>query len=152
MKSLVITSDSPTSISGLISIRQLNLERCNLSYIPDELGSLTSLGRLCLRGNNFRTLPASISHLSNLWNLDLSGCIRLQSIPAFPVGVINVAARYCTLLERISIRSDFLDFPGWSFPGCCKLVKNNIGSNVGQNLLDLCVFDFMDRGFCYLNN
>ncbi|KAK9273177.1 hypothetical protein L1049_017984 [Liquidambar formosana] len=132
-KSLFSLFSAP--LQGLIPIKTLNLANCNLSYVPDELGSLISLERLLLGGNNFSTLPNSMSHLSRLWDLDLIQCTRLQSIPELPMNVIFVRAMDCTSLERISTGSYFRDSPHIFVSGCPKLVENTTTSNYRKRLL-----------------
>ncbi|KAK9272448.1 hypothetical protein L1049_002821 [Liquidambar formosana] len=94
---------APTSMQGLISIRRLYLADCNLSYIPNDLGSLITLKVLNLDGNNFCSLPASIRHLSRLEALYLNRCTRLQSLPELPINLEEMNANHCTALERISL-------------------------------------------------
>nr|XP_011470190.1 PREDICTED: TMV resistance protein N-like isoform X2 [Fragaria vesca subsp. vesca] len=68
---------SPHPLKHFSCLRELNLNDCNLCEgdIPNDLGSLSSLERLELRGNNFVSLPASIHLLSKLW---------LQQLPELP--------------------------------------------------------------------
>ena len=65
------------ALSNLWSLTQLDLSYCNLRSIPDDLGCLSSLRHLLLRGNNFVCLPKSIARLSNLKYLHVSGCTHL---------------------------------------------------------------------------
>ncbi|KAG5033002.1 hypothetical protein JHK85_016984 [Glycine max] len=64
-------------------MRQLDLSFCNLLKIPDAFGNLHSLEKLCLRGNNFETLP-SLEELSKLLLLNLQHCKRLKYLPELP--------------------------------------------------------------------
>ncbi|XP_040960350.1 disease resistance-like protein DSC1 [Gossypium hirsutum] len=63
-------------LSGLSSLRKLNLRGCNLCEgdIPHDISGLSSLIRLDLSGNNFISIPASLTRLSKLESLDLSNC------------------------------------------------------------------------------
>ncbi|KAL1075324.1 hypothetical protein V6Z11_D11G353600 [Gossypium hirsutum] len=63
-------------LSGLSSLRKLNLRDCNLCEgdIPRDISSLSSLTDVDLSGNNFISIPASLTQLSKLWFLDLSNC------------------------------------------------------------------------------
>ncbi|TYG47749.1 hypothetical protein ES288_D11G365700v1 [Gossypium darwinii] len=64
------------SLLGLSSLRKLKLRDCNLCEgdIPRDISSLSSLTDLDLSGNNFISIPASLTRLSKLWFLDLSNC------------------------------------------------------------------------------
>ncbi|KAB2006468.1 hypothetical protein ES319_D11G347300v1 [Gossypium barbadense] len=63
-------------LSGLSSLRKLNLRDCNLCKgdIPRDISGLSSLIHLDLSGNNFISIPASLTQLSKLSFLDLSNC------------------------------------------------------------------------------
>ncbi|TYG47810.1 hypothetical protein ES288_D11G371600v1 [Gossypium darwinii] len=64
-------------LSGLSSLRELNLRDCNLCEgdIPPDISGLSSLVSLDLSGNNFISIPASLTRLSKLANLILmSNC------------------------------------------------------------------------------
>ncbi|KAK5787024.1 hypothetical protein PVK06_041675 [Gossypium arboreum] len=63
-------------LSGLSSLRKLNLRDCNLCEgdIPRDISGLSSLTLLALSGNNFISIPESLTRLSKLWFLDLSNC------------------------------------------------------------------------------
>ena len=58
-------------------IKDLDFSDCNLSAIPNGIGCLSFLNALRLSGNDFISLPESISQLSRLRLLDLDGCKRL---------------------------------------------------------------------------
>ncbi|XP_059652464.1 disease resistance protein RPV1-like isoform X5 [Cornus florida] len=87
------------------SIRELNMENCNITYVPSEIGSLVSLEFLNLSQNNFSILPATISSLQLLKALSVSQCTRLESIPELPVNLLTLHANYCTSLQSIKIES-----------------------------------------------
>ncbi|XP_017629071.1 TMV resistance protein N-like [Gossypium arboreum] len=63
-------------LSGLSSLRRLNLRDCNLCErdIPRDISGLSSLTDLDLSGNNFISIPASLTRLSKLDFLDFSNC------------------------------------------------------------------------------
>ncbi|TYH46958.1 hypothetical protein ES332_D11G377100v1 [Gossypium tomentosum] len=63
-------------LSGLSSLRELQLRYCNLCEgdIPSDISCLSSLTDLDLSGNNFISIPASLTRLSKLKSLELSNC------------------------------------------------------------------------------
>ncbi|KAL3016967.1 hypothetical protein AAZX31_06G246300 [Glycine max] len=71
------------SLPILSCMRELDLSFCNLLKIPDAFGNLHCLEKLCLRGNNFETLP-SLKELSKLLHLNLQHCKRLKYLPELP--------------------------------------------------------------------
>ncbi|XP_031280656.1 disease resistance-like protein DSC1 [Pistacia vera] len=82
-------------------LEQLNLEDCCIEVLPENLGELHSLTFLYLSGNNFESLPESIKDLSKLYELDLSNCQRLKSIPQLPDKSLRIDAKACTSLEAV---------------------------------------------------
>ena len=88
-------------LSGLRSLIRLNLSNCNLSDEPNlsSLGFLLSLEDLHLGGNDFVTLPSTISRLSNLKRLELENCRRLQALPELPSSIYHIYAENCTSLK-----------------------------------------------------
>ncbi|KAF3432455.1 hypothetical protein FNV43_RR27195 [Rhamnella rubrinervis] len=117
------------SLSGLSSLRELNLSNCNLSdgAIPSDLGCLSSLRKLNLKGNNFSSLPASVCQLSKLTILDLESCRRLQSLPDLPLNIQYMKIQDCTSLETSSdlLKLGNLSEPTISCINCFKLVRND---------------------------
>ncbi|KAG4123278.1 hypothetical protein ERO13_D11G316600v2 [Gossypium hirsutum] len=63
-------------LSGLSSLRELKLRDCNLCEgdIPPDISGLSCLEILDLSGNNFISIPASLTRLSKLEILRLSNC------------------------------------------------------------------------------
>lgn len=90
-------------LSGLSSLRVLDLSDCNLEAIPGEIDSLVSLKELHFGNNNFVSLPASIIHLSKLKVLTLENCKRLQSLPELPPNLHIISVDDCTSLETLPI-------------------------------------------------
>ncbi|KAG8479606.1 hypothetical protein CXB51_029370 [Gossypium anomalum] len=117
-------------LSGLSSLRELNLRDCNLCEgdIPLDISGLSSLRRLDLSGNNFISMPASLTRLSKLDFLDLSNCnkcspgeadihglssLRLQLLrlsnctelkflPELPTSIADVLINGCASLEEVA--------------------------------------------------
>ncbi|KAG5514369.1 hypothetical protein RHGRI_035695 [Rhododendron griersonianum] len=61
-------------VLGLSWLKDLRMDNCNLSYLPNEVGNLISLETLDLGKNKLRTLPDSICNLTRLKKLYLSDC------------------------------------------------------------------------------
>lgn len=72
------------SLPTFFCMRDLDLSFCNLSQIPDAIGSMHSLETLNLGGNNFVSLPYSINQLSKLVHLNLEHCKQLRYFPEMP--------------------------------------------------------------------
>ncbi|KAI4331944.1 hypothetical protein L6164_016890 [Bauhinia variegata] len=91
----------PHSWSTLSSLQRLNLSYCNLSEgsIPDDIDCLSSLQSLNLCGNNFVSLPSSISKLLKLEVLFLDCCEKLQVLPDLPLNIETLFACNCYALE-----------------------------------------------------
>lgn len=100
----------PSSLSGLCSLRHLDLGDCNLQEdaIPSDIGFLPSLKKLNLSRNNFVSLPRSISQLPKLETLFVEHCDQLQALPELPASVDGLYAQNCTSLEKISLSSSHL--------------------------------------------
>ena len=62
----------PTQVSDLVNLTKLNCSINFLNSFPTELQSLTQIEQLYLFDNNFRVFPKTICHLSYLIHLDLS--------------------------------------------------------------------------------
>lgn len=91
----------PSSPLCLPSLRSINLSHCNLSEesIPDGFCHLSSLTRLDLSGNNFVSIPSSISRLPKLVYLILNWCKKLQRLPELPSSIQELDASNCASLE-----------------------------------------------------
>ncbi|CAL8997787.1 unnamed protein product [Prunus brigantina] len=90
------------SIVQLKNIEYLYLADCKLDdrAIPEDLGGLSSLRVLDLRGNAFKGLP-TLSHLSKLQTLQLSNCSKLLAIPDLPTTLEILQADECIALEKM---------------------------------------------------
>nr|AFP55569.1 TIR-NBS-LRR [Rosa rugosa] len=90
------------SLKHFSSLTQLKLNDCNLceGEIPNDIGYLSSLELLQLRGNNFVNLPASIHLLSKLKRINVENCKRLQQLPELPAtDELRVVTDNCTSLQ-----------------------------------------------------
>ncbi|XP_050116048.1 disease resistance protein RPV1-like isoform X13 [Malus sylvestris] len=83
------------------SLRELSLSVCKLDDDAiKNLGSLISLQYLDLGWNKFHTLP-SLSGLSKLETLQLSGCMYLHTIPDLPTNLKVLHVDECPALETM---------------------------------------------------
>ncbi|XP_040960902.1 disease resistance-like protein DSC1 isoform X2 [Gossypium hirsutum] len=90
------------SLLGLSSLRVLELRDCNLCEgdIPRDISGLSSLRSLDLSGNNFIIIPASLTRLlSMLGFLALEYCKMLKSFPEMPTTIGLVSLNGCSSLE-----------------------------------------------------
>ncbi|XP_021810909.1 TMV resistance protein N-like [Prunus avium] len=122
-----------SSLNRLCSLLELDLSDCDLSEgdIPNDIGCLSSLRELYLRGNNFVSLPASIRSLSQLWCFNLERCKRLQLLPDLPSNnELHVNVNDCTSLKRLSypskLSSRFANLYDFTFSAvnCFRLVED----------------------------
>nr|GEV60852.1 NB-ARC domains-containing protein [Tanacetum cinerariifolium] len=83
-------------------LKKLNFTYCNLVQVPESIGGLSCLEELDLEGNNFTSLPGSLSQLSHLRTLVLVGCKKLEVLPELPPSLWNIYASHCTSLREVS--------------------------------------------------
>nr|GFC04390.1 hypothetical protein [Tanacetum cinerariifolium] len=96
--------------SKITNLEELNLEGClivnqlpeALVQVPESIGGLSCLEELDLEGNNFTSLPGSLSQLSHLRTLVLVGCKKLEVLPELPPSLWNIYASHCASLREVS--------------------------------------------------
>ncbi|CAN6681909.1 unnamed protein product [Malus baccata var. baccata] len=95
-------SEIHPSIVQLKCLKYLSLANSNLTSdaFPEDLGSISSLEVLDLRGNDFTALPI-LTGLSKLQTLQLDNCTKLQAIPDLPTRLEILEANQCIALERM---------------------------------------------------
>ncbi|XP_022155221.1 TMV resistance protein N-like isoform X2 [Momordica charantia] len=116
----------PMCLQGFKSLTILRLRNCNVSddAIPKDIGSLVSLMTLDLGGNDFDALPSSISCLSNLYDLNSSGCSKLEQILNLPPYSRWIDEVKCKALENISELPKNVELIEWiNVAECPKVVE-----------------------------
>ncbi|KAJ9167453.1 hypothetical protein P3X46_022104 [Hevea brasiliensis] len=95
------------SLLVLPSLRSLDLSYCNLveGALPNDLGCFPSLKTLNLSGNDFVSIPSSISQLSKLEDFRFANCKRLQLFPNLPSSILYLSMDGCTALETLAPRN-----------------------------------------------
>ncbi|KHG05771.1 TMV resistance N [Gossypium arboreum] len=116
-------------LSGLSSLGKLKLRDCNLCEgdIPRDISGLSSLSLLDLSGNNFTSIPASLSRLSKLYSIRLSNCKMLKSLPELLTSIGTVWIDGCSLLEVVASPSKVCNLVDSGFiqaVNCFKLAEN----------------------------
>ncbi|PWA55664.1 NB-ARC domains-containing protein [Artemisia annua] len=109
-----------TSISGFI----WNQEHPERSVSLAGLHMLKSLKELNLEGNNFTSLPGSLSQLSHLKVLKLDGCKKLEVLLELPHSLDYLSACDCTSLCSITGSNTIMSKRSTYFNNCPKLFKN----------------------------
>nr|AFP55548.1 TIR-NBS-LRR [Rosa rugosa] len=121
------------SLKHFSSLTTLNLNDCNLceGEIPNDIGSLSSLESLELRGNNFVSLSASIHLLSKLKHINVENCRRLQQLPELPASdYLRVVTDNCTSLQMFPDPQDLCRIGNFEFNcvNCLSTVGNQDAS------------------------
>ncbi|TYI58379.1 hypothetical protein E1A91_D11G353300v1 [Gossypium mustelinum] len=103
-------------LSGLSSLRELKLRDCNLCEgdIPRVTSGLSSLTDLDLSGNNFISVPASLTRLSKLEFLYLINCKKLKYLPELLTSIGKVWIDGCASLEVVASPSKGCNLVGWA--------------------------------------
>ncbi|KAG5514361.1 hypothetical protein RHGRI_035687 [Rhododendron griersonianum] len=99
---------SLSPVLGLSWLKDLRMENCNLSCLPNEVGNLISLETLDLSGNNFPTLPDSICDLTRLKNLNLSDC-DVSHLPGEIGRLISLKRLYLGGNNLLTLPDSFCD-------------------------------------------
>ncbi|CAL5443486.1 unnamed protein product [Camellia sinensis] len=123
------------ALSGLKSLRKLDLSYCNLKSIPTTICHIYSLEWLDLSGNNMESLPPSMNQLSKLWSLFLDGCKKLQELPEISSGIDLLVAENCSSLRTICSPSKYNNFVVLSFANCFKLIENKQDSILTEKFI-----------------
>lgn len=117
----------------LYRLRQLYLNDCNLLSLPGSLSCLSSLEVLDLSGNSFTLLPI-LSKLLKLESLILRNCFRLVHIPTLPPRLMILDAHNCSSVSGVSGR-----------------YSNEVEGNIFEFQFTNC-FGFHDKTACKCND
>nr|XP_012466197.1 unnamed protein product [Gossypium raimondii] len=135
----------PASLTRLSKLWSLELSNCNMCTLGEadthsDISGLSSLSYLNLSGNNFISIPASLTRLSKLKSLELSncnmcilgeadthsdisglsslsylylsGCKMLKSLPELPTSIGSVTIDDCSSLEVVASPSKVCNLVG----------------------------------------
>ncbi|KAK8501747.1 hypothetical protein V6N11_000213 [Hibiscus sabdariffa] len=113
----------------LSSLKRLRLRNCNLCEgdIPNDISCLSSLITLDLSGNNFLSIPDSLTQLPKLQQLGLMNCRGLKSLPELPTRITSVSIDDCASLELVANPSKVYNSMNWVHiigTNCYRLVEN----------------------------
>ncbi|RXH73954.1 hypothetical protein DVH24_016776 [Malus domestica] len=100
-----------------------NLSYCNVSEVPNDLCTLSSLKHLNLIGNPILCLPQKMKSLIMLETLLLDNCTNLEIIPELPPRLKRLEAKYCTSLKRLTNLPNLFRSLESLFWGCEHLVE-----------------------------
>ncbi|KAM7252910.1 hypothetical protein ACFE04_025528 [Oxalis oulophora] len=129
----------PPSLSGLLSLKELNLSDCNLfdESLPSDLVRISTLKKLNLSRNHFITLPNGISQLSQLQSLELEYCKKLEGVPELPSSIEDLRTFNCWSLKALSTPLDVSVAKHREFMlnNCFELVRNNEEQHVTLRIL-----------------
>ncbi|XP_048439064.1 disease resistance protein RPV1-like isoform X2 [Pyrus x bretschneideri] len=120
-KTLQSTNFSLASLPRCLG--SLSLSYCNVSEVPNDLCTLSSLKYLNLIGNPILCLPQKMKSLIMLETLLLDNCTNLEILPELPPRLKRLEAKYCTSLKRLTNLPNLFRSLESLFWGCEHLVE-----------------------------
>ncbi|XP_050126425.1 disease resistance protein RPV1-like isoform X1 [Malus sylvestris] len=120
-KTLQSTSFSLASLPRCLG--SLNLSDCNLSEVPNDLCTLSSLKKLDLTDNPILCLPQNMKSLIMLETLLLKNCTNLEMLPELPARLETLVAFGCESLKRLTNLPNLFKSLDLNFGGCPQLVE-----------------------------
>ncbi|KAD1800797.1 hypothetical protein E3N88_00644 [Mikania micrantha] len=126
-------------LTSLCSLRKLDVSYNQIGEedFPRNLDRCISLEELRLSCNSkLVCLPASISYLSHLKQLELDGCRRIRSLHSLPPGIQVLNATDCTSLEKIEdLSKEYECLYNIRLFGCDKLLEDEQNQSYLDNML-----------------
>ncbi|GLJ36455.1 hypothetical protein SUGI_0732040 [Cryptomeria japonica] len=116
----------PSSFSKLESLVRFEAGYCDLKFMPENFGELSSLKILHLEYNKFSTLPLSCAVLSQLTELVLRGCTDLTELPILPEGLITLDIEDCIKLKTLAEMAHLCKMQLLIITRCSNSVQSNI--------------------------
>jgi len=122
----------PTSIGGLTSLKNLNLQMNKLEELPEQFSELTKLEELDLWNNKLIKLPESIGKLSKLKDIDL----KSNSLEELPEGLFELKN-----LEKLDLWGNKIETISAKIGGLTNLkyliLYNNLLKTIPEEMADL---------------
>ncbi|KAF2322485.1 hypothetical protein GH714_017285 [Hevea brasiliensis] len=99
----ILSSDIPSGLQNLYSLKELHISKCPtlVSFTVEKLGSSLKNLRI-LSCANLESLPMRLHELQNLESLSIHGCPKLVCLPAsrLPASPCSLSIMECALLEE----------------------------------------------------
>lgn len=130
-------SSLPPSLSTLVNLRALCLDRCHLLTDISIIGGLKKLEIIRLRASGIHQVTEEIGQLTNLMLLDLRGTRNLKRVAP---NVISALSR----LEELYMEGSFRE---WQFEGITDGSKASFTEVGSLSCLNLLYIDIKDEGF-----
>ncbi|KAL7224532.1 hypothetical protein ACSBR1_025904 [Camellia fascicularis] len=129
LKSLMLSRCSkleklPEEVGDLVSLEKLTADYTRITQLPSSICRLCYLTVLDLMGNDFESLPSSMSQLKLLEEIYLSNCKKLQELPELSSDISVIEAHHCKSLRKIASPFLYKDIERFDFLNCFKLVEN----------------------------
>ncbi len=133
----------PPELFKLQYLEHLNLNRCNIEQLPQEIGKLTNLTELYLSWNKFKTIPNQVENLLKLQKLNINfNQLSVISQSIFKLkNLTELALTYNTIAvipKEISNLTK-LEVLNLSFNNNIEIVPTQIGSLVNLEILNLSI-------------
>eukprot|EP01010_Urceolus_cornutus_P000974 NODE_148_length_2187_cov_170.870907_g121_i0.p1 GENE.NODE_148_length_2187_cov_170.870907_g121_i0~~NODE_148_length_2187_cov_170.870907_g121_i0.p1 ORF type:complete len:661 (-),score=172.15 NODE_148_length_2187_cov_170.870907_g121_i0:139-2121(-) len=102
--------DNVLSGTAMPSLDELNLGSNQLMFVPDSIGTLTTLTKLILSSNKLSMLPVAVYALPNLIFLDI-GSNRFEHVPEDIAGLSKLVTLFFASNEMRTVPSAIATFP-----------------------------------------
>ena len=137
-----LTGAVPAEIGQLTSLKWLNLRGNQLTSVPAEIGQLTSLEELKLHGNYLTSVPAEIGQLTSLKELYLYGN-QLTTVPAEIGQLTSLVCLYLGCNQLTSVPAEIGQLTSLERLGLHSNQLTSVPAEIGQltSLEMLCLMD-----------